>query len=177
MRRWLFALGVISVMEFMVGCSGVPLPSVFNKTSTPLPTQVPMPTRMAIAVPTVSNLVPTGDNSEAAQMLRDFIQAVSTGDVNGAMTYWDTSQSNQPSSYDANVRKMVELWASNKMQLVLGDISYTGPDGTGKYVPMPLSDPRVERGTAKVKVDGVDYSFFLTQLKGGWFIGGVNIAK
>jgi len=177
MRRCVFALGIVSVMVLAVGCSGVSLPSVFSKTPTPLPTQVPLPTRVAIAVPTVPNLVPAGDNSEAAQMLNNFIQAVSTGDVDEAMTYWDTSQSNQPSTYEANVRKMVEMWASNKMQLVLGDISYTGPDGTGKYIPMPLSDPRVERATAKVKIDGVDYSFFLTQLKGGWFIGGVNTTK
>ena len=177
MRRWLFALGLVSMMMLAVGCSGVSLPSVFNKTPTALPTQVPMPTRVAVAVPTVPNLIPSGDNSEAAQMLKDFIQAVSTGDVDGAMTYWDTSQSSQSSTYESNVRKMIELWSSNKMQLVLGDISYTGPDGTGKYVPMPLSDPRVERATAKVKIDGVDYAFYLTQLKGGWFIGGVNTTK
>ena len=176
MRRWLSAFGLFITL-LAVGCSGASVPSAFNQTATPPPTQVPLPTRVAVAVPTVPNLISPGDNSEAAQMLQDFYQAISQGDVSGAMSFWDTSQPGQPSGYEANVRKMVQGWIDKKSQLVLGDISYTGPDGTGKYIPMPLSDPRIERATAKVKIDGVDYQFFLVQLKGGWFIGGVNTTK
>jgi hypothetical protein len=176
MRGWLSAFGLF-VALVAAGCSGVSVPPVFNQTATPLATQVPLPTRVAIAVPTVPNLIPAGDNSEAAQMLQDFYQAIAQGDVSGAMSLWDTSQPGQPSGYETNVRKMVQGWVDKKSQFGLGDISYTGPDGTGKYVPMPLSDPRVERATAKVKIDGVDYQFFLVQLKGGWFIGGVNTTK
>ena len=49
-----------------------------------------------------------------------------------------------------------------------------GRDATGKSVPMAVTDPRVEQAIAKVQIDGVEHSFFLSQLKGGWFIEGVN---
>ena len=112
----------------------------------------------------------------SAGMLADFIGAISKSNVNGALTYWNTSQPGQPSSYDANVRKMVQEWVDQKRQLVLGDITYSGLDATGKYVSMPIADPRVDKATALVRIDGVTYRFFLTQLKGGWFIEGVNTA-
>jgi hypothetical protein len=41
---------------------------------------------------------------------------------------------------------------------------------------LPIDDPRVDKATAFVRIDGVTYRFFLTQLKGGWFIEGVNTA-
>lgn len=177
MRVWLTALGLLWLAVWTTSCSGVSVQSVFNKTPTPPPTQVQLPTRIAVAVPTdVPNLIPAGDNSEAVQMLNDFVQAVSLGDLSGAMTYWDTSQPGQPTGYEANVRKMVQGWIDKKTKFGLGDISYTGPDGTGKSIAMPMSDPRVEKATAKVKVDGADYLFYMVQLKGGWFISGVNTA-
>ena len=159
------------IATFTSGCSMSPMPSIFN-TPTSLPTQVPLPTRVAVAVPTPTlNLVPPGDTSEAAAMLKDFIAAVAKGDVNGALTYWNTSQS---SAYAANVRKMVQEWMDLKRQLVLGEITYLGRDATGKSVAMPVTDPRVDQAIAKVQIDGMEYQFYLSQLKGGWFIEGVN---
>jgi hypothetical protein len=173
----LFGFGIFALGLFTLsGCAPMALPSVFNASPTPPPTQVPVPTRVAIAVPTPTapNLFPGGDNSEAATMLKDFIVAVAQGDLDGALTYWNTSQPGQPTGYSANVRKMVQGWIEQKQVLRLGAITYTGIDGSGKSVTMPASDPRVERATALVTIDGVEYKFFLTQLKGGWFIEGVN---
>ncbi len=155
-----------------VDCSRVAVPLLVNPTATPLPTQVPLPTRVTVVAPTPTlNLIPPGDSSEAATMLKDFIAAVARGDVNGALTYWNTSQS---SAYAANVRAMVQEWADKRRQLVLGEITYMGRDATGKSVPMLLTDPRVEQAVAKVQIDGLEYQFYLSQLKGGWFIEGVN---
>lgn len=177
-RIGLSALGLMLAV-LCASCSTPSIPIIIANTPTPLPTQVPLPTRVAIAVPTptVANLIPPGDTSEATTMLSDFIEAVTTGDIEGALSYWDTSQPGQPSGYAANVRKMVQDWIDNKRQLVLTDIAYSGLDSTGKYVTMPLSDPRVERATAKMKIDGLEYSVFLIQLKGGWVIEGVNTTK
>jgi hypothetical protein len=158
-------------MVLIAGCSRIPVPSIFG-TPTPLPTQVPLPTRVAVAAPTPTlNLIPPGDTSEAAAMLKDFITAVAKNNVAGALTYWNTSQS---SAYAANVRAMVQEWADKKRQLTLTGISYMGRDATGKSVPMPLTDPRVDQAIAKVQIDGLEYQFYLSQLKGGWFIEGVN---
>lgn len=178
MRIRMSALGWLSLaMLCAVGCSRVSVPALFAS-PTPPPTPVPLPTRVAIAVPTPTsaNLVPPGNTSEAAVMLADFIDAVSKSNVNGALTFWNTSQPGQPSGYDANVRKMVQEWVNQKRPLVLGDITYSGLDATGKYAPLPIDDPRVDKATALVRIDGVPYRFFLTQLKGGWFIEGVNTA-
>jgi hypothetical protein len=83
--RWSAIGGVIILC--IVGCAPIPIPAFFAS-PTPPPTQVPLPTRVAIAVPTptIANLVPPGD-SEAAAMLADFIDAISKGNVNGALTY------------------------------------------------------------------------------------------
>ena len=166
-------IGLLFVMAvFASGCSRVSVPLLVNPTPTQLPTQFPIPTRVAVAVPTPTlNLIPPGDNSEAAVMLQDFIVAVTKGDVNGALTYWNTSPS---SAYAANARKMVQEWVDKKRQLVLGEITYMGRDATGKSVPMAVTDSRVEQAIAKAQIDGAEYSFFLSQLKGGWFIEGVN---
>jgi len=166
---------MIGMTLLIVGCSRITLPTVLN-TPTPPPTQVPLPTRVAIAVPTptIANLLPPGDTSEAATMLRDFFRAVSIGDVEDALTYWVTNQPGQPSGYAANVRKMVQEWITQRRQFTVSEITYSGIDATGKYVTMPMDDPRVEKATARVRVDGIEYRFFLTQLKGGWFIEGVN---
>lgn len=171
----LSAIGCLLILS-SVACSPVRIPTFFAS-PTPPPTPVPLPTRVAIAVPTptIANLIPPGD-SEAATMLADFIDAISKGNVNGALTYWNTSQPGQPSGYEANVRKMVQEWVDQKRKLVLGEITYSGLDATGKYVTMPIDDPRVDKATALVRIDGVLYRFFLTQLKGGWFIEGVNTA-
>ena len=163
---------LLLMVVFAIGCSRVSVPLLSDATPMSLPTQVPLPTRVAVAVPTPTlNLVPPGDTSEAAAMLKDFIAAVAKGDVNGALTYWNTSQS---SAYAANVRKMVQEWVDLKRQLVLGEITYLGRDATGKSVAMPVTDPRVDQAIAKVLIDGMEYQFYLSQLKGGWFIEGVN---
>ena len=163
---------LLLMVVFAIGCSRVSVPLLSDATPMSLPTQVPLPTRVAVAVPTPTlNLVPPGDTSEAAAMLKDFIAAVAKGDVNGALTYWNTSQS---SAYAANVRKMVQEWMDLKRQLVLGEITYLGRDATGKSVAMPVTDPRVDQAIAKVQIDGMEYQFYLSQLKGGWFIEGVN---
>jgi hypothetical protein len=163
----------------VASCSNVSVPIVLANTPTRPPTQVPLPTRVAVAVPTptIANLIPPGDTSEAVTMLNDFIEAVTKGDIDGALSYWDTSQPSQPSGYAANVRKMVQDWIDKKRRLVLADIAYSGLDATGKYVAMPLSDPRVEHATAKIQIDGAEYLFYLIQLKGGWIIDGVNTLK
>lgn len=169
----LLGIGLFFVMVALAsGCSRVSVPLLVNPTPPQLPTQVPLPPRVAVAVPTPTlNLIPPGDNTEAAVMLQDFIVAVTKGDVNGALTYWNTSQS---SAYAANARKMVQEWVDKKRQLVLGEITYMGRDATGKSVPMAVTDSRVEQAIAKAQIDGAEYSFFLSQLKGGWFIEGVN---
>jgi hypothetical protein len=162
---------VVFVTILASGCSRIAVPSIFGS-PTPLPTQVPLPTSIAVAVPTPTlNLIPPGDGSEAVVMLQDFIVAVGKGDVTGALTYWNTSQS---ATYAANVRTMVQEWADKKRRLVLGTITYMGRDATGKSVPLPVTDPRVEQAIARVQIDGVEYQFYLSQLKGGWFIEGVN---
>jgi hypothetical protein len=155
-----------------VGCSRLSIPLLVDATPTSLPTQVLLPTPFAVVVPTPTlNLVPPGDTSEAAAMLKDFIAAIAKGDVNGGLTYWNTSQS---SAYAVNVRKMLQEWVDLKRQLVLGEITYMGRDAAGKSVPMSVTDPRVDQAVAKVRVDGMEYQFYLSQLKGGWFIEGVN---
>ncbi len=176
MKIRLSAIGSLTLtMLFAIGCSRVPVPTLFAS-PTPPPTQVPLPTRIAIAVPTptLANLVPPDSSSEAATMLHEFIRAVAIGDLEDAMSYWATNLPGQSSGYAANVRKMVHEWITLKRQFIVGEITYSGMDATGKYVTMPMDDPRVEKATARVRVDGIEYRFFLTQLKGGWFIEGVN---
>jgi hypothetical protein len=177
--RWRTRLLGISLCSLLaglgIGCSKISVPLIFSPTPTLPPTQVSIPTLIVVAVPSPTlNLVPPGDNAEAAVMLKDFVEAVSRGNVDGALTYWNTKQPGQPSGYAANVRKMVQEWADKKRQLVLGEITYFGRDTTGKSVAMPVTDPRVEQAIAKVQIDGVEYQFYLTQLKGGWYIEGVN---
>jgi hypothetical protein len=137
---------------------------------------VPLPTRVAVVVtPTPTpHLIPPGDNSEATAMLQDFFTALNKGDLEMALAYWNTSSSKE---YAANVRKMVQEWITLKRKLTLREITYLGRDATGKFVSMPLTDPRVEQAIAKVYVDGIEYHFYLSQLKGGWFIEGVNTFK
>lgn len=143
-----------------------------NPTATPLPTPMLAPTRIAVVAPTPTlHLMPPGDNSEATMMLQDFFTALDRGDLKTALSYWNTSQSKE---YAANVRKMVQEWITFKRKLTLREITYLGRDATGKFVSMPLTDPRVEQAIAKVYVDGIEYQFYLSQLKGGWFIEGVN---
>ena len=175
MRKLLFAFGLLASIV-LASCSLSPLPAIFNNTPTPPPTQVPLPTRVAIPVPTptVANLWLANDTSEAGQMLKDFIEAVTTGNLEGALSYWNTSQPGQLSGYANNVRKIVQEWIDKKRQLVVNDIIYAGVDATGKSVTMTRDDPRVDRATAGVRIDGIDYRFYLTLLKGGWFIEGVN---
>ncbi|MCX7838293.1 MAG: hypothetical protein N2559_02400 [Anaerolineae bacterium] len=153
-------------------CARVSVPLIVNPTATPIPTQVPLPTRVAIVAPTPTlQLIPPGDNSEATTMLQDFFVALGKGDLETALSYWNTSQSKE---YAANVRKMVQEWITLKRKLTLREITYLGRDATGKFVSMPLTDPRVEQAIAKVYVDGIEYQFYLSHLKGGWFIEGVN---
>ncbi|MCI0475107.1 MAG: hypothetical protein L0Y55_02565 [Anaerolineales bacterium] len=169
--RWL-GLVLLLTMFGGTGCSRVAVPLLVNPTPTPPPTQVPLPTRVAVAAPTPTlNLIPPGDTSEATAMLKDFFTALAKGDVDGALTYWNTSQS---SAYAANVRKIVQEWIDQKRRLALVEITYLGRDSAGKSVPMPVTDPRVEQAIAKVMIDNIEYQFYLVQLKGGWFIEGVN---
>jgi hypothetical protein len=167
-------LGLILLLTMLVGtgCSRIAVPLLVNPTATPMPTQIPLPTRIAIAAPTPTlNLIPPGDTSEATAMLKDFFAALAKSDVNNALTYWNTSQSKE---YAANVRKMAQEWIDQKRRLALAEITYLGRDSSGKFIPMPLTDPRVEQAIAKVMVDNLEYQFYLVQLKGGWFIEGVN---
>jgi hypothetical protein len=176
MRKQLSVIGLFLLAAiFAVGCGKVAVPSVFA-TSTPPQPQVGLPTRFAVAVatPTVINLVPASNQSEATTMLTDFIKTIAAGNVDIGLTYWDTAQPGQATTYAANVRKMLQDWVDNKRTLVLTDITYLGLDVNGKYVPIPMSDPRVEQATAKIRIDATEYLFYLKQFKGGWSIEGVN---
>jgi hypothetical protein len=172
MKVCLMMLVVWLTTSALSACERVAVPLLVSPTATPVPTQVPLPTRVAVVVPTPTlNLIPPGDDSEATTMLYDFFAALNKGDVNAALTYWNTSQSRE---YAANVRKMVQEWITHKRRLTLREITYLGRDATGKFIPLPLTDPRVEQAIARVDVDGIEYQFYLSQLKGGWFIEGVN---
>jgi hypothetical protein len=177
MRVLLAVFGLVLLGLFSIGCSKSSIPLALNSTPTAFPTPVPLPTKIAVAAPTPTPtlvLLAPGDTSEAVTLLNDFIQAVVFGNLEGAMSFWNTSQPGQASGYDANVRKMVKGWIDKKSNLVIGNITYSGLDGTGKSVSMPIEDPRVEKATAKVYIDGVEYQFYMLLLKGGWFIEGVN---
>lgn len=160
----LLMVGLLFVVAVLaIGCSSVSVPLIVNLAPTQPPTQVPLPTRVVLAVPTPTlNLVPPGDSAEAAVMLKDFVAAVSTGNVDGALTYWNTSQS---STYAANARKMVQEWADKKRQLVLGEITYMGRDTTGKSVPMPVTDPHMTRQSPKCKLMELNISFISANSK------------
>ncbi len=145
-----------------------PSPLLTARTATP--TLTPLPTRVAVIAPTPTPPLP-GDDSEAVTMLQEFFTALYRGDLNTALTYWNTSQSRE---YAANVRQMVQEWITYKRRLTLRNITYLGRDATGKFIPLPLTDPRVEQAIARVDIDGIEYQFYLSQLKGGWFIEGVN---
>jgi hypothetical protein len=176
MRKQLFVIGVLVLATlFGAGCAKVPVPSAFATPTLP-PTQIPLPTRFAVAVatPVVINQVPASDQSEATTMLVDFIKTIAASNVDMGLTYWDTAQPGQSTTYAANVRKMLQDWVDNKRTLVLTGITYLGLDTNGKYVPISMLDPRVEQATAKVSIDGIEYLFFLKQFKGGWSIEGVN---
>jgi hypothetical protein len=170
-RRYGLAVGWLVLVFIAGGCSRAAIPLLVNPTATLAPTPVPLPTRVALPAPTPTlDLIPPGD-SEATTMLYDFFAAVAKSDLNRALTYWNTSQSKE---YAANVRKMVQEWIEQKRRLTFVAITYLGRDATGKFTPMPLTDARVEQAIARVMVDGIEYQFYLVQLKGGWFIEGVN---
>lgn len=153
------------------GCAPTSFPWGVNPTATLAPTPTPLPTRVALPAPTPTlHLIPPGD-SEATTMLNDFFAALAKGDLNTALTYWNTSQSKE---YAANVRAMVQEWITQKRRLSLVAITYLGRDATGKFIPLPITDPRVEQAIARVMIDQIEYQFYLVQLKGGWFIEGVN---
>ncbi|MBM3128821.1 MAG: hypothetical protein FJ009_09390 [Chloroflexi bacterium] len=169
--RWL-GLAALLTMSGGSGCSRVAVPLLVNPTPTMPPTQVPLPTRVAVIAPTPPlHLIPPGETSEATTMLKDFFAALAQNDVNAALTYWNLSQSKE---YAANVRKIVQEWIDQKRRFSLVAITYLGRDAAGKIAPLPLTDPRVEQAIAKVLVDNLEYQFYLVQLKGGWFIEGVN---
>jgi hypothetical protein len=177
MKFWIWLLRLFSLLVMCggIGCSRVAVPLLVNPTATPLPTQIPLPTRVAVAAPTPTlNLISPGDTGEATAMLKDFFAALAKNDVNDALTYWNVSQSKE---YAANVRKIVQEWIDQKRTLTLVAIAYLGRDAAGKVVPLPQTDPRVEQAIAKVMIDSTEYQFYLSQLKGGWVIEGVNTFK
>lgn len=175
-------LGIVSSLGVMLvitmGCSIIPIPSFIGGAPTISPADIaatPFPTK--VALPAVT-LIPTpSGGSEARQVITDFVQALSAGDIEGALSYWDLFQPNQPTDYSANIRKIVTGWASGKHEFTIGKITYAGLVAPGDYRTLPESDSRVSDATANVRIDGTDYSFSLTTGKGGWWIEGFATAS
>ena len=175
-------LGIVSSLGLMLvitmGCSNIPIPPFVGGAPSVSPADIaatPFPTK--VALPAVT-LIPTpGDNSDARQVITDFFQALSAGDVEGALSYWDLFQPDQPADYSANIRKIVTGWATGKHEFSIGAMTYSGLVAPGDYRTLPESDLRVSDATANVRIDGTDYSFSLTTGKGGWWIEGFTTAS
>jgi len=178
MRTYVSVFGLLAVMLILtLGCSNIPVPSILGGAPTLSPADIPatsFPTR--VAVPAVT-LIPTpGSESEAYQAITAFFKAVGAGDVEGALSYWDLLQPDQPLDYSANVRKIVTGWATGKHEFVVGAITYSGLVAPGDYRTLPENDSRVSRASANVRIDGADYVFSLATGKGGWWIEGFATA-
>ncbi len=162
---------LVVMLTLTVGCSNIP--PLLGDTPTVSPADLaatPFPTK--VALPAVT-LIPTPNGeSDAQQVITDFFQALSAGDVEGALSYWDLFQPDQPSDYSANIRKIVTGWATGKHEFVIGAMTYSGLVAPGDYQTLPESDSRVSDATASVRIDGAAYTFSLTTGKGGWWIEG-----
>jgi hypothetical protein len=179
MRTFGSVLGLFAMMLMLtIGCSNVPIPPLLGSAPTLPPTSIaatPFPTK--VAVPAVT-LIPTpSDENEARQVIQDFFQAVSAGDVESALGYWDLFQPDQPRDYSANIRKIVTGWATGKHQFTIGTITYSGLVAPGDYQTLPENDSRVSDAAANIRIDGADYVFSLTRGKGGWWIEGFTTAS
>jgi len=178
MTTFVGAIGLLTAMLLLtIGCSIIPVPPIFSGAPTVAPANIaatPFPTK--VALPAIT-LIPTpSSQSEARQVVADFFQAVSTSDVDGALSYWNLLQPDQPSNYAANIRKLVTGWATGKHKFAIGTISYSGLVAPGDYRALPENDSRVSRATANIRIDAADYAFSLTTGKGGWWIEGILTA-
>ena len=176
MNRVLLLAGLtVVVLALTVGCSNLSLPPILGGAPTqPTSAQSPTPTpksAMAVATPTVA--LASGELDEVEQSLTGFLQAVSFGDVDQAMTYWSLYQPGQPSDYAGNMRRIVTGWANGKHQFAIGAITYSGLVAPGDYRTMPRDDPRASHATVTVRIDGSDYRLSLVQDKTGWLIEGI----
>jgi hypothetical protein len=164
---------IICALE--VGCSNVPIPPILGSAPTPtLPKASATATpKVAVAVETPTSVLASGDQDEVQQAMNAFLQAVSAGKVDEAMTYWSLYQPGQPSDYATNMRKIVTGWANGNHQFAVGTITYSGLVAPGDYRTMPRDDPRVSHATVNVRIDGSDYTFSLIQAKSGWLIEGI----
>lgn len=169
------SLGLLSLIcALAVGCSNVPMPPILGG-ATPTPT-LALPTaspKVAVAAGTPTPALVPGESDEVQVAMAGFLQAVSAGNIDDAMSYWSLYQPGQPSDYAANMCKMVTGWANGNHQFVVGTITYSGLVAPGDYRTMPRDDPRVSHATANTRIDGLDYTFSLVQDKSGWLIEGI----
>ncbi len=167
---------LLAASALIVGCSSVPIPGVAASAPTEFPTVALLPTevpKVAVAVPTATlALIPT-TGSDAAQVVAQFFQAVSAGDVDKAMTYWSLYEPDQPADYATNMRNIVSGWASGNHQFTVGAITFSGLVAPGDYQTLTKDDSRVSRASASVQVDGANYTLSLVLAKGGWLIQGI----
>ncbi len=176
-KVWLLAVLFAVMLALTVGCSNLPLPILPGAPTQPPTPQLPAPSpKVAIAVATPTLVLASGELDEVEQSLNGFLQAVSVGDVDKAMTYWSLNQPGQPSDYSAKMRSMVTSWANGKHQFVIGAVTYSGLVAPGDYRTMPRDDPRVSHASVTVKIDGSDYFLSLVQDKTGWLIDGVAVS-
>ena len=163
----------VAALTLTVGCSAIPIPGVAASAPTALPTIALLPTetpKVAVAVPTATlALIPT-TGGDAAQVVAQFFQAVSTGDVDKAMTFWSLYEPDQPADYATNMRNIVSGWASGNHQFTIGAITYSGLVAPGDYQTLTKDDSRVSRASASVQVAGANYTLRLVLAKGGWLI-------
>jgi hypothetical protein len=163
------------MLELTVGCSNLSLPPILPGAPTqPANPQLPSPSpKVAIAVATPTLVLAFGELDEVEQSLTGFLQAVSVGDVDKAMTYWSLYQPGQATDFAAKMRTIVTGWANGKHQFAIGAIAYSGLVAPGDQRTMPRDDPRVSHATVTVRIDGSDYRLALVQDKTGWLIEGI----
>jgi hypothetical protein len=168
---------LVAASALTVGCSAIPIPGVAASAPTIFPTVALLPTetpKVAVAVPTATlALIPT-TQGDAAQVVAQFFQAVSAGDVDKAMTFWSLYEPDQPADYATNMRNIVSTWASGNHQFTVGDFTYSGLVAPGDYQTLTKDDSRVSRASVNVQVDGANYTLRLVLAKGGWLIQGIT---
>lgn len=173
-RGFLVLFGWLAAMLIpALGCAGVTLPAVLGGSTPTFGANVPFtPSLATLAPPTTTPIILINSPNEVPLMISEFFQALSAGNADKAMEFVIVNPPGQSGSAE-NIRKILREWAAGKHQFAIVEITYLGLVAPGDYRAMPETDPRVARATVKVRVDGVDYAFGLTQEKGGWLIDGL----
>ena len=115
----------------------------------------------------------TTQGGAAQQAVMEFLQAVESGDVEGALSYWNLEQPDVPDNYAESIRRTVTGWADGECQFTVGLTTYRGLVAPGDYRTLEEDDPRVQSASVEVRIDGLERWFSVRIVNDHWKIEGL----